>query len=122
MTFNKNIILGILLSEFSENIESEIAYCVLDMDGYELEHIFGQLIDFAYLDDIGDVEVDSFETQTDKQETEISGVLKAEVFLEGYVHWDGEDEFVDSGETVMKFRFSFIKEGKSFSRFEMHHV
>lgn len=122
MTFNKNIILGILLSKFSENIESEIIYSVLDMDEYELEHIFGQLTDYADLDDVGEMEVDSFEVQLRGQREEVSGALKVEVFLDGYAHWGEEDEFVDSIITIIRFRFSFIKEENKYSEFKMSRI
>lgn len=117
MLLNKNIVLEIIRSNFGEQIEFESTMRVMDMHGYELEEIFDFPIDYALLDLLGEMEVEEYSVAEDGKT--VTGVLQVEAFIEGYVHWDGSDEYWGSGETVLGFKFGFKAEDEKVSEFEL---
>ncbi len=117
MLLNKNIVLEIIRTNFSEQVEFESAMRVMDMYGYELEDIFDFPVDYAVLDSLGEMEIVEYSVAED--EKTIMGVLQLESIVEGYVHWDGSDEYWGSGETVLGFNFRFKAEDEKVSEFEL---
>lgn len=77
MVLNKNILTNILQSNFELEITECIEDAIMNMESRELEKIFEEFIDYAYLDEITGMEVSSFSV-----EEEFVGVNEAEILLE----------------------------------------
>ena len=119
MLYNKNIVLEIILSCFSDVLEKAIYEEVVNLDSYELENIFQQIIDFAEVGDIGDAEIEYYRVDTDEKMNKVYGIIKVDVSLDGYVHWDGENELLDTENHEFEFDFKFNDREEQYSDFEI---
>lgn len=122
MLLNNEAVLHIIEAHFADAVEYEILTSIMGMDGYDLSEHFDELVDYGDLGGINEITVTEFEFEKDGGEVVISGMLSVEAVIDGYVHWDGEDNFVESCEMKMEFKFSFeIAEGQ-YREFEMEYL
>lgn len=119
MLYNKNIVLQIIVSNFSNELEMAIYEATKDLDGFELEEIFEQLIDFAEVDDIGNTEVVDYKVDVCDDVNVLHGIIKVDVSLDGYVHWDGENEILDTQNYEFEFEFGFKDKEEKYYDFEL---
>lgn len=68
MLFNANIILEILRSRFSKQIEDYLEQCIIGFDEYELLNFFAANLNAAVLINVGEMEVEDFSVE---EKTEI---------------------------------------------------
>ena len=124
MIYNNNIILNILQSEFWDEIEIYVAGCILDFDDWNSNDTFENIVDYAELDSIDEMVVDSYniEENPDGVREYISGMMEIRSYVDGYVHWDGEDMVVDSGEVSIGVQFSFYAEDDKYYNLELEHI
>lgn len=124
MLFNNNIVMEILQTYFEKEIELKIIQTVMEMDGYDFERIFDTPVDYADADAIDDMNVVECETEIDKKTgvQTVTGILETVVILDGYVHWSGEDEYVDSKETILMFSFCFDEKDENYYNFHIERL
>lgn len=122
MSLNKNIVLEIIRTHFSEEVELEVTQSVMELESYELEEIFENSIDYADLDVINEMFIQKLEIFEDEDTGIIQGSIGINVFLDGYVHWEGENEFVDSREITLNYNFEFKSENTEYTDFNMDYV
>ena len=122
MSLNKNIVLEIIRTHFSEEVELEVTQSVMELESYELEEIFENSIDYADLDVINEMFIQKLEIFEDEDTGIIQGSIGINVFLDGYVHWEGENEFVDSREITLNNNFEFKSENTEYTDFNMDYV
>lgn len=48
--------------------------------------------------------------------------MDVRVSLNGFVYWDGEYNYIEDGEYILGFAFSFLGEGTEYSDFDMEHI
>lgn len=125
MLFNKNIILEILQSnfiDFDSEMESLAEDYAMSIANYELQSIFEYPVAFVLMEGIGEIQVKDYQVLEDEEESIVSGVIEAEVLLDGYVYWDGENECIDSAEGLMGVKFSFRAGNEKYDRLELERV
>lgn len=119
MLYNKNIVHEIIISNFEQQIEDKVSDYVIDLDAFMLEQIFEQIIDYACVDYIESIEVEEYHVQNRDETDTITGILRVIVLLEGYVHWDGEDEFVEDQSAIINFSFTFANDNNEYVDFKL---
>lgn len=119
MLFNKNIILEILRRNFADELETCINDSIANIDPDERVEIFDSWIDYTLMDLIEDISVESYSVENRTDEQVVSGVLSVLAIADGYVHWEGEDVFVDADEIEVMFSFSFHVKDSKFSKFSL---
>ena len=107
MLARKESVLHIIEENFMKDLEYEVLTSVMGMDGYDLSQYFEQLVDYGDLEGMDDLGVEKFETDRDEERQTVSGILRLNAMVGGYVHWDEEDEYMESCEIPMEFSFSF---------------
>ncbi len=107
MSYNKNIVLEMISSTFWDEIETFVEENVMDFEGEELMDIFSQPVDYALLDSIESMRILDFDTDKEEKNESISGTLQVVALVEGYVHWDGENVWLEDEEMCMGIAFSF---------------
>ncbi len=122
MSLNKNILLEIIRTHFSEEVEIQVTQSVMELESYELEEIFENSIDYADLDVINEMFIQKLEIFEDEDTGIIQGSIGINVFLDGYVHWEGENEFVDSREVTLNYKFEFKSENAEYTDFTMNYI
>lgn len=122
MVLNKNILTNILQSNFELEITECIEDAIMNMESRELEKIFEEFIDYAYLDEITGMEVSSFSVEEEDNVITVFGDLHVRAFIEGYVHWDGEEEFVGVNEAEILLEYSFEIAGEKYYNLELAFV
>lgn len=120
MLLNRNIILEIIRTFFSEQVEYQASKRVIEMCSYELEEIFGYPVDYAMLDTLGEMEIEEYSVADDGKT--VKGVFEIEAFIEGYVYWDEESEYWDASETRLVFGFEFNAEDAKASGFKIYNI
>ena len=120
MLVNKNIILEILNSSFSKEIESTIIDTVMDMDSYDLEEYFQDEVDYASLNSINDIHIENYEI--DEEEQMVSGELTVMVSIDGYVYINGETLCTNSCDIQLGFIYQFSADGETYSDLELEHI
>ena len=107
MSYNKNIVLEMISSTFWDEIETFVEENVMDFEGEELMDIFAQPVDYALLDSIESMSILDFDTDKEEENESISGTLQVVALVEGYVHWDGENVWLEDEEMCMGIAFCF---------------
>lgn len=114
--YNKNIILNILNSTFGDEIEEYIQNCVVEMDSNELKEYFEQETDYAVLDVLEQMVVQDFEVELDEENKElISGTLEISAEIDGYVHWEGEEIYIESAAVTIGLLYEFHAENEQYT-------
>ena len=93
MKYDRNLVATIIENEFWDDLYNEIDDSVMNMEGQELDEAFETYVDYAELDQIENVKV--------------RGILEADVSLDGYVYFEGENNMVNSSEVTLEFEFQF---------------
>lgn len=122
MNYNKNIILDILRSNFFEEIETFVTNYVLDLEENDLIMFFETSVDYAMLDYIEEISVVYYEVEKEEGQDNISGMINVIAEIDGYLHWDGEENFVGSNEIEIGIDFSFYEENNDFFDIELEDV
>ena len=107
MKYDRNLVATIIENEFWDDLYNEIDDSVMNMEGQELDEAFETYIDYAELDQIENVKVVRVEQEEDDTCTIVRGILEADVSLDGYVYFEGENNMVNSSEVTLEFEFQF---------------
>lgn len=119
MKFDKNTVLTIIEEHFWNELYNYIFDYVMNLDGDELFDLFENSVDYAELDEVNQLEVDNIEVEEDNDTLNVIGRILAEVSLDGYTYWDGENVCIGSVEHFIDFEFSFEVCDEKYSGFEM---
>lgn len=107
MKYDRNLVATIIENEFWDDLYNEIDDSVMNMEGQELDEAFETYVDYAELDQIENVKVVRAEQEEDDTCTIVRGILEADVSLDGYVYFEGENNMVNSSEVTLEFEFQF---------------
>ena len=107
MKYDRNLVATIIENEFWDDLYNEIDDSVMNMEGQELDEAFETYVDYAELDHIENVKVVRVEQEEDDTCTIVRGILEADVSLDGYVYFEGENNMVNSSEVTLEFEFQF---------------
>ena len=107
MKYDRNLVATIIENEFWDDLYNEIDDSVMNMEGQELDEAFETYVDYAELDQIENVKVVRVEQEEDDTCTIVRGILEADVSLDGYVYFEGENYIVNSSEVTLEFEFQF---------------
>ena len=107
MKYDGNLVATIIENEFWDDLYNEIDDSVMNMEGQELDEAFETYVDYAELDQIENVKVVRVEQEEDDTCTIVRGILEADVSLDGYVYFEGENNMVNSSEVTLEFEFQF---------------
>lgn len=107
MKYDRNLVATIIENEFWDDLYNEIDDSVMHMEGQELDEAFETYVDYAELDQIENVKVVRVEQEEDDTCTIVRGILEADVSLDGYVYFEGENNMVNSSEVTLEFEFQF---------------
>jgi len=105
--YDRNLVATIIENEFWDDLYNEIDDSVMNMEGQELDEAFETYVDYAELDQIENVKVVRVEQEEDDTCTIVRGILEADVSLDGYVYFDGENNMVNSSKVTLEFEFQF---------------
>lgn len=122
MLFNKNIVLEIIRTHFGEEIEIQASSIVMNLESFELEGFFDLSVDYAMLDVIDEISVEDYKVETAAGICFVEGILTVLAILEGYVHWDGEEEYIGNEETPLTFMFQFTVNEDVYSDFQLDYI
>ena len=100
MKYDRNLVATIIENEFWDDLYNEIDDSVMNMEGQELDEAFE-------LDQIENVKVVRVEQEEDDTCTIVRGILEADVSLDGYLYFEGENNMVNSSEVTLEFEFQF---------------
>ena len=117
MKYDRNLVATIIENEFWDDLYNEIVDSVMDMEGQELDEMFETYVDYAELDQVENVKVVRVEQEEDDTCTIVRGILEADVSLDGYVYFDGENNMMSSSEAVFEFEFQFVHQNGKNSQF-----
>lgn len=107
MKYDRNLVATIIENEFWDDLYNEIDDSVMNMEGQDLDEAFETYVDYAELDQIENVKVVRVEQEEDDTCTIVRGILEADVSLDGYVYFEGENNMVNSSEVILEFEFQF---------------
>ena len=107
MKYDRNLVATIIENEFWDDLYNEIDDSVMNMEGQELDEALETYVDYAELDQIENVKVVRVEQEEDDTCTIVRGILEADVSLDGYVYFEGENNMVNSSEVTLEFEFQF---------------
>lgn len=107
MKYDRNLVATIIENEFWDDLYNEIDDSVMNMEGQELDEAFETYVDYAELDQIENVKVVRVEQEEDDTCMIVRGILEADVSLDGYVYFEGENNMVNSSEVTLEFEFQF---------------
>ena len=107
MKYDRNLVATIIENEFWDDLFYEFDDSVMNMEGQELDEAFETYVDYAELDQIENVKVVRVEQEEDDTCTIVRGILEADVSLDGYVYFEGENNMVNSSEVTLEFEFQF---------------
>ena len=107
MKYDRNLVATIIENEFWDDLYNEIDDSVMNMEGQELDEAFETYVDYSELDQIENVKVVRVEQEEDDTCTIVRGILEADVSLDGYVYFEGENNMVNSSEVTLEFEFQF---------------
>ena len=107
MKYDRNLVATIIENEFWDDLYNEIDDSVMNMEGQELDEAFETYVDYAELDQIENVKVVRVEQEEDDTCTIVRGILEADVSLDGYVYFEGENNMVNSSEVTLECEFQF---------------
>lgn len=107
MKYDRNLVATIIENEFWDDLYNEIDDSVMNMEGQDLDEAFETYVNYAELDQIENVKVVRVEQEEDDTCTIVRGILEADVSLDGYVYFEGENNMVNSSEVTLEFEFQF---------------
>ena len=91
--YNKNIVLNILSNIFGEQIEDYVQNCVIRLENYILEKYFNTEVDFAWMSTLNQMVVENYNIDLANNEEIISGNLKVQAQIDGFVLEEKEGGF-----------------------------
>lgn len=119
MFFNKNIVLEILKSNFTDEIGMCVGNFVASLDDLELESIFELAVDFAALYGIEEMEVEDYTVEEKDEGQNVKGTFEGRASVDGYERINGEIVYMDSGIIHFEVNFSFYVENRKYSDIEL---
>ena len=90
--YNKNIVLNILSNIFGEQIEDYVQNCVIRLENI-LEKYFNTEVDFAWMSTLNQMVVENYNIDLANNEEIISGNLKVQAQIDGFVLEEKEGGF-----------------------------
>ena len=91
--YNKNIVLNILSNIFGEQIEDYVQNCVIRLENNILEKYFNTEVDFAWMSTLNQMVVENYNIDLANNEEIISGNLKVQAQIDGFVLEEKEGGF-----------------------------
>ena len=91
--YNKNIVLNILSNIFGEQIEDYVQNCVIRFENNILEKYFYTEVDFAWMSTLNQMVVENYNIDLANNEEIISGNLKVQAQIDGFVLEEKEGGF-----------------------------
>ena len=91
--YNKNIVLNILSNIFGEQIEDYVQNCVIRLENNILEIYFNTEVDFAWMSTLNQMVVENYNIDLANNEEIISGNLKVQAQIDGFVLEEKEGGF-----------------------------
>lgn len=91
--YNKNIVLNILSNIFGEQIEDYVQNCVTRLENNILEKYFNTEVDFAWMSTLNQMVVENYNIDLANNEEIISGNLKVQAQIDGFVLEEKEGGF-----------------------------
>ena len=91
--YNKNIVLNILSNIFGEQIEDYVQNCVIRLENNILEKYFNTEVDFAWMSTLNQMVVENYNINLANNEEIISGNLKVQAQIDGFVLEEKEGGF-----------------------------
>ena len=91
--YNKNIVLNILSNIFGEQIEDYVLNCVIRLENNILEKYFNTEVDFAWMSTLNQMVVENYNIDLANNEEIISGNLKVQAQIDGFVLEEKEGGF-----------------------------
>lgn len=123
MLFNRNIILEILRSGFAKEIEIFIEQCIMALNEFELEEFFGMPADYAFLESVGQINVDNFSTASDENGQKVEGAFDVEVLVHGFQNIENDDKkYMGTGSGILELDFSFHAENGNYSNIVLEYL
>lgn len=119
MLFNENIIRGIILNHFEDELEIVCVQWLLDLPNEELQNCFEEVIDDVDYDCIDAISVDEFITTETKEGQIIQAKLSIEISITGYLHFEDQEIYVDSSSILAMAEVRFITGREQYSGFEV---
>lgn len=118
---NRNSVLTLIEECFWDEIEVFTMECVGEFGADELAMIFTDyLVDYAKLGMIEELKITDMEIERDGEEEIVSGEMLLNILVEGYIHWDGEEEYLGTEEAVISYKYCFeMVRGKAVSEIEL---
>lgn len=122
MLFNKNIVLEILRSNFSEEITSFVYSCVTELYEFELDNIFESTVDFAVLDTIDEMIVNDYSVEEEDDRQTVEGSFEVLISVDGYECINGDNIYKESGIVNFGIGFTFSAENKKYSNIDLEYL
>lgn len=119
MLYNRNIVLQIIRTHFSEQVEAKVMECVADLEAYELEALFEDIVEYADLDLVDEMNVEDYTLDQDSQGCRVSGLLSVDALINGYIYFDKENMLIGSAKTNFDFVFGFDEYQDTFTGFSI---
>ncbi len=118
---NRNSVLTLIEECFWDEIEVFTMECVGEFGADELAMIFTDyLVDYARLDMIEELKIINMEVERDGKEKIVSGEMLLDISVEGYAHWDGDEEYLGTEEAEICYKYRFqMEDGKAVSEIEL---
>lgn len=104
---NRNNILTLLEEYFLDDIEIFTMECVGDFTSDELSIFTEYLVDYAKLDVIDELKVTEVESEREEAIEIVNGEMLLNISVEGYAHWDGDEEYLGTEEVEICYKFCF---------------
>ncbi len=103
--YNKNIVLNILSNIFGEQIEDYVQNCVIRWEKNILEKYFNAEVDFVWMSALNQMIVENYNIDLADKEEIISGKLKVQAQIDGFILEEKEAGFSYKDSVVLPLNF-----------------
>ncbi len=123
MLFNANIILEILRSRFSKQIEDYLEQCIIGFDEYELLNFFAANLNAAVLINVGEMEVEDFSVEGENGNQNVEGHFRIQVTIAGYEEREEKGRYIlqEFSDAQLIIAFSFAADQVSYSGLKLEY-
>ena len=122
MLFNRNIILEVLRSNFAKNIKEFVDKCIMEWDGFDLDDIFEEAVDFALLDSVEEMTIEEYNVEDENGGQTVDGICEITVAVNGFIKAGEDVAYRDTQIAVLGIGFSFYVENDKFSDMELEYL
>lgn len=108
MNITLDSVSSIIESNFMEELQAYVTECVANMDDYDLQPYFDNLVESAGYEGINSINVTSCEVIEDEDEQSYSGEMVVDTEVTGFVYYDRESHSIGSAEIGLVISFVFF--------------